>query len=229
MKNSYLNIFIFNKKNLSKTIKSLNNGGVAGLPTETVYGLGGSAYSKKAVKKIFKLKGRPQFNPLIVHYLNIKDAEKDVIINKHFEKLYKQFCPGPITFVLKRKNNSKISPLTCAKLKTVAIRFPRNKIIREILKKTTFPLAMPSANISSNVSPVSSTDVFDEFKKKLKIIINGGNSSIGLESTVIDLTGKPKILRPGVITTKDLKNFLKIDLSRKNYTNSSARDLLHLF
>ena len=214
MKNSYLNIFIFNKKNLSKTIKSLNNGGVAGLPTETVYGLGGSAYSKKAVKKIFKLKGRPQFNPLIVHYLNIKDAEKDVILNKHFEKLYKQFCPGPITFVLKRKNNSKINPLTCANLKTVAIRFPRNKIIREILKKTTFPLAMPSANISSNVSPVNSKDVFDEFKKKLNIIIDGGKCKIGIESTVVDLTSYPKILRPGVIDKKSIEKILKIKIQR---------------
>ena len=86
MKNSYSNIFTFNKKILSKTIKSLKNGGVIGLPTETVYGLGGNAYSKKAVKKIFKLKGRPQFNPLIVHYYNIKDAQKDVVSNKYFEK-----------------------------------------------------------------------------------------------------------------------------------------------
>ena len=103
MKNSYSNIFTFNKKILSKTIKSLKNGGVAGLPTETVYGLGGNAYSKTSVEKIFRLKRRPKFNPLIIHYYNIKRAAGDVIINKNLIKLYKKLCPGPITFVLKKK------------------------------------------------------------------------------------------------------------------------------
>jgi len=209
MKNSYSNIFTFNKKILSKTIKSLKNGGVIGLPTETVYGLGGNAYSIRAVKKIFKLKGRPRFNPLIVHYHNIKDAEQDVIINQYIKKLYKKFCPGPITFVLKKKITSKINSLTSANLKTVAIRFPSNKITRGILKKTDFPLAMPSANKSTNVSPVNSLDVFDEFKNKLKIIINGGRCKIGIESTVIDLTSTPKILRPGIIDKKNIEKVLK--------------------
>ena len=217
MKNSYSNIFTFNKKILSKTIKSLKNGGVVGLPTETVYGLGGNAYSKRAVKKIFKLKGRPRFNPLIVHYHNIKDAEQDVILNQYIKKLYKKFCPGPITFVLKKKITSKINSLTSANLKTVAIRFPSNKITRRILKKTDFPLAMPSANKSTNVSPVNSLDVFDEFKSKLKIIINGGKCKIGIESTVIDLTSTPKILRPGIIEKKNIEKVLKTKiLTHKN-------------
>ena len=212
MKNSYSNILTFNKKTLSKTIKSLKNGGVIGLPTETVYGLGGNAYSKKAVRKIFKLKGRPQFNPLIIHYHNIKDAQKDVVTNKYFEKLYKFFCPGPITFVLKRKKTSKISRFACANLRTVAVRFPQNKTARTVLQKTGFPLAMPSANKSSNVSPVYSKDVFDEFSTKLKIIINGGKCKVGIESTVIDLTSNPKILRPGIIDKKVIENSLKIKI-----------------
>ena len=212
MKNSYSNIFTFNKKILSKTIKSLKNGDVIGLPTETVYGLGGNAYSKKAVKKIFKLKGRPQHNPLIIHYHNIKDAQNDVVTNKYFEKLYKLFCPGPITFVLKRKNTSRISRYACANLKTIAIRFPNNKTARAILRKTNFPLAMPSANKSTNVSPVNARDVFDEFNIKLKIIIDGGKCKIGIESTVIDLTSNPKILRPGVLNKKVIENSLKIKI-----------------
>ena len=212
MKNSYSNIFTFNKKILSKTIKSLKNGGVIGLPTETVYGLGGNAYSKKAVRKIFKLKGRPQFNPLIIHYHNIKDAQKDVVTNKYFDKLYKLLCPGPITFVLKRKSTSKITRYACANLKTVAIRFPKNKATRAILRKTNFPLAMPSANKSTNVSPVNSIDVFDEFDKKLKIIIDGGKCKVGIESTVIDLTSNPKILRPGVLDKKIIEKSLKIKI-----------------
>tara|TARA_A100001011_G_scaffold381216_1_gene449458 strand:+ start:1 stop:957 length:957 start_codon:yes stop_codon:yes gene_type:complete len=212
MKNSYSNIFTFNKKILSKAVKSLKNADVIGLPTETVYGLGGNAYSEKAVRKIFKLKGRPQFNPLIIHYHSIKDAQKDVIITKYFEKLYKLFCPGPITFVLIRKNTSKIRRYACANLRTVAIRFPNNKATRSILQKIDFPLAMPSANKSSNVSPVNSKDVFDEFNTKLKIIIDGGKCKIGIESTVIDLTSNPKILRPGVLDKKVIENSLKIKI-----------------
>ena len=217
MKNIYSNIYSFNKKTLKKTVNSLNQGNIAGLPTETVYGLAGNAYSDRAVKKIFKLKKRPSKNPLIIHYDNYKSASKDVLLNKNFFKLYKKFCPGPMTFILKKNKKTKISSLATAKLNTVAIRFPSHRVIKTMLKFLNYPLAMPSANLSSSLSPVNALDVFDEFKKKLKIIIDGGNSSIGLESTVIDLTGKPKILRPGVITTKDLKNFLKIDLSRKNY------------
>ena len=102
MKNSYSNIFSFNKQILKKSIIKLNNGDVIGLPTETVYGLGGNAYLKKSIQKIYKLKGRPKTNPLIVHYFNLKDASADVILNDKFKKLYKRFCPGPITFILKK-------------------------------------------------------------------------------------------------------------------------------
>ena len=215
MKNIYSNIFSFNKKILKKTILSLNQGNLAGLPTETVYGLAGSAYSKTAVKRIFKLKKRPKNNPLIIHYLNKKDAKKDVIFNNNFNKLYLKFCPGPLTFILKKNKKSKIKSEATANLKTVAIRFPAHRVVRSILKKTSFPLAMPSANISSGLSPVNAFDVSEEFKKKLKIVINGGNSKYGIESTVIDLTGIPKILRPGSISSNEIKRFLKTSISRK--------------
>ena len=108
MKNSYSNIFTFNKKILKKTIKNLNIGKVVGLPTETVYGLGGNAYSRRSIERIFRLKGRPKKNPLIIHYYNINYAMRDVVINNYFKKLYIKFCPGPITFILKKKKNSKI-------------------------------------------------------------------------------------------------------------------------
>ena len=103
MKNIYSNIFSFNKKTLHKTIINLKKGNVLGLPTETVYGLAGNAYSIKAIKKIYKLKNRPKQNPLIVHFYSIDDVKKDVFLNKNFFKLYKKFCPGPITFILKKK------------------------------------------------------------------------------------------------------------------------------
>jgi L-threonylcarbamoyladenylate synthase len=218
MKNSYSNIFSFNKKILKKSIKNLNNGNIVGLPTETVYGLGGNAYSKKSILKIYKLKRRPKSNPLIVHYLNLKDASKDIVLNEKFKKLYKQFCPGPITFILKKKYGSKINPLASAKLKTVAIRFPKHRVVRSILKGINFPLAMPSANKSTNVSPVSAEDVFDEFKKKIQVIIDGGKCKVGIESTVIDLINEPRILRPGIIDKNSIEKILKKKF-KKNIIN----------
>ena len=222
MKNSYSNIFTFNKKMLNKTIKVLNKGSLAGLPTETVYGLAGNAYSNAAVKKIFKLKGRPKLNPLIIHYYNINQIHADVQINNNFKKLYKKLCPGPITFILKKNKNSKINSLANAKLQTVALRFPKHKVMRSILKNINYPLAMPSANISSNVSPVIAQDVYEEFKKKIKLIIDGGKSIIGIESTVVDLTSKPKVLRPGIISSSQIEKILKLKV-KKNNNNSRIK------
>ena len=213
MKNSYSNIFTFNKKILKKTIKNLSIGKVIGLPTETVYGIGGNAYSKKSIQKIFKLKGRPKTNPLIIHYYNVNCATDDVVFNKYFKKLYKKFCPGPITFILRKKKNSKIHSSASAGLNTVGIRFPKHKVARSILKKIKFPLAMPSANKSTNVSPVNSKDVYDEFKKKISLILDGGKCKIGIESTVVDLTNYPKILRPGIIDKSKIEKTLKLDIS----------------
>ena len=211
MKNFYSNIYSFNFRILKKTVKYLNQCNLVAIPTETVYGLAGNAYSKKAVKNIFKIKNRPKKNQLIIHYHDIADAKKDVLLNKNFFLLYKKFCPGPLTFILRKNKNSKISPFATSNLKTVAIRFPKNKIIRSVLKLIKFPLAMPSANLSSSLSPVNAFDVFEELNKKVNIIIDGGNTRIGIESTVIDLTDKPKILRPGIITKSDLSRFFKTD------------------
>ena len=219
MKNRYSNIFPLNEKTLNKTIKLLTKGSLVALPTETVYGLAGNGYSKEAIKKIFRLKGRPKLNPLIIHYYNIKQALDDVVINSNFKKLYKKLCPGPITFILKKKGSSKIQPSANAKLETVAVRFPKHKVIRTILKAINFPLAMPSANISTSVSPVCAQDVFDEFKKKIKFIVDGGQSRIGIESTVIDLTGAPKILRPGIIAPTKIEKILNLKI-KKNHNKS---------
>ena len=119
-------------------------------------------------------------------------------------------------FYFKKKNKSRIQSLVTAKLNTVAIRFPSHKTTRSVLKKLNFPLAMPSANLSSGISPVNAQDVSDEFEKKIKIIINSGNSKIGIESTVVSLIGKAKILRPGIIGAKTIKKFIKIGLIKKS-------------
>ena len=204
------------QSNIKKAKKYLDNNHCIAVPTETVYGLAANAYSTIAVKKIFRLKKRPKLNPLIVHYSDYKKAERDVVLNKKFFKLYKKFCPGPITFILKKKKNSKIHKLVNGNLKTVAVRFPNHKVAKILLKKIQFPLAMPSANVSGGISPICAKDVAEEFKKNIKFIIDGKRSKIGIESTVIDLIKKPKILRKGIIDANKIKKILKVEYIKKN-------------
>ena len=205
MKNIYRNSFY----NLNKAKRILEKNQILALPTETVYGLAGNAYSHKSVKRIYSLKKRPQKNPLIIHYYNLDLLKKDAKYDKNFLKLYKKFSPGPLTYILKKRKSSKVSKFANAKLKTIAVRFPNNKVIRSLLKKLSFPLAIPSANISTGVSPTEPLDVVDEFKNKIKFILNGGKSIIGLESTVINLSNKPRILRPGAISNIQIGKILK--------------------
>ena len=182
---------------IKKAKKYLLKNEIIGIPTETVYGLAGNAFSNKSVKKIFLLKKRPFFNPLIVHYSTIKNLKKDCFTNNNFRKLYKKFCPGPLTFVLNKKKSSKLSKYVNSNKKTIAVRFPKNKITQSLLSKLNFPLAAPSANISTRLSPVKFDDVKEEFGNKIKLILDGGKTKIGLESTIVDLTNKISILRPG--------------------------------
>ena len=212
-----------NLANIKKARKILDKSDCVAIPTETVYGLAGNAYSDKACIKIFKLKKRPKNNPLIVHYYNLKNIEKDCVFNNNFLKLYKRFCPGPITFILDLKKNSKISKFANNNKKTLAIRFPKHPVTRNLLKKLNYPLAAPSANLSSRVSAVKSNDVRDDFGKKIKYILNGGKSSIGLESTIVDLRNKPKILRLGGLETSLIQKVLnkKISIANNPLTISS--------
>ena len=218
MKNIYLNIYEPNSINLKKAKKNIENDAVIGLPTETVYGLAGNAYSNRSVKKIFNLKGRPTINPLIIHFKNLKDLKKDATFNNSFLKLYKALCPGPITFILNKNSRSKISKIANAGKKTIAVRFPKHKVARSLLKILNVPLAAPSANISSKLSPTSAYDVADEFYDKVKLILNGGSCKIGLESTIIDLTGRPTILRQGSITKKLIQKVLNKKIIVKRST-----------
>ncbi len=221
------------KNNLSNIKKSkyyLDKNECVGIPTETVYGLAANAYSSKATAKIFKLKKRPKKNPLIVHYIYLKMLKKDCEINNTFLKLFKKFCPGPITFVLKLNKNSKISKNVTNNKKTLAVRFPKKTATRKLLKILKYPLAAPSANISTNISPVSKEDVKDEFGKKIKFILDGGRSQVGLESTIISLINKPQILRLGGIKISEINKLLKTNLkfNKKNIkTPSPGQSKVH--
>ena len=197
------------QSNIKKAKNYLDKSHCVAVPTETVYGLAGNAYSDTAVKKIFNLKRRPANNPLIVHYYNLKKISEDCEINNSFIKLYKKFSPGPITYILKLKKNSKISKFVTNNKKTVAIRFPKHPLFRKLLKNLKYPVAAPSANISSRLSAVKAADVKEEFGSKIKFILNGGICKIGVESTIISIINKPRLLRYGGLGVSKIKKTLR--------------------
>ncbi len=209
------------QSNIKKAKKYLDKNQCVAVPTETVYGLAGNAYSGLSVKKIFKLKKRPMNNPLIVHYFDINELKEDCHISDNFIKLYEKFCPGPITFILKLKPKSKISKLVTNKQKSLAVRFPKHPMFRKLLKSLDYPLAAPSANISTRLSSVQASDVIEEFGSKIKYVLNGGKCRIGVESTIINLLKKPTILRFGGLDISKIQKVLKKKILIK--TNSKNK------
>tara|TARA_B100000900_G_scaffold341729_1_gene304869 strand:- start:995 stop:1927 length:933 start_codon:yes stop_codon:yes gene_type:complete len=198
---------------IKKAKKFLDKKQCIAVPTETVYGLAGNAYSDLATRKIFSLKKRPLNNPLIVHYFNLNRLKKDCHINDNFLKLYNKFCPGPLTFILKLKDESKISKFVTNRQKNLAVRFPKHNLLRKLLKEIAYPLAAPSANISTRLSSVKASDVAEEFGTKVKYILDGGKCKIGLESTIIGLISKPIIYRHGGLDISRIEKILKRKIS----------------
>ena len=197
------------QSNIKKAKNYLDKNHCVAVPTETVYGLAGNAYSNMSVKKIFNLKKRPKNNPLIVHYLDINKLKDDCHIDDNFIKLYNHFSPGPITFILKLKRDSKISKFVTNKQTSLAVRFPKHPLFRKLLKVLDYPLAAPSANISTRLSSVKVSDVIEEFGLKIKYVLDGGRCQIGVESTIINLLNKPTILRFGGLDISKIENILK--------------------
>ena len=206
---------------IKKAKQYLDKNHCVAVPTETVYGLAGNAYSDVSVKRIFKLKKRPTNNPLIVHYSDINKLKNDCVINDNFIKLYNKFSPGPITFILKLKKISKISKFVTNKQNSLAVRFPKHPLFKKLLKSLDYPLAAPSANISTRLSSVKATDVIEEFGSKIKYILDGGKCQIGLESTIINLLKKPTILRFGALDVSKIEKILKKKVLIK--TNSKKK------
>ena len=202
-----------NQSNIKKAKKYLDKNYCIGVPTETVYGLAANAYKNSAVKKIYNLKKRPKNNPLIVHYHDIDSLKKDCLINDNFIKLYKKFSPGPITYVLQLKKNSKISKYVTNNKKSLAVRFPKHTIFKNLLKQLDYPLAAPSANITTKVSAVKAKDVKEEFGNKIKYILDGGTCAIGIESTIVNLTARPTILRLGGLDISKIQKALGFKMS----------------
>ena len=204
------------QSNIKKAKKYLDKNQCIAVPTETVYGLAGNAYSDISVKKIFNLKKRPMSNPLIVHYYDINKLKEDCHISNDFTKLYNKFSPGPITFVLKLKKNSKISKFVTNKQNSLAVRFPKHALFRKLLKQLDYPLAAPSANLSTRLSSVQVSDVKEEFGSKVKYILNGGKCQIGVESTIINLLSKPVILRYGGLDISKIEKIVKKKILIRN-------------
>ncbi|MDB4344829.1 L-threonylcarbamoyladenylate synthase [Candidatus Pelagibacter sp.] len=209
------------QSNIKKAKDYLDKNHCVAVPTETVYGLAGNAYSNMSVKKIFNLKKRPKNNPLIVHYLDINKLREDCHIDDNFIKLYNHFSPGPITFILKLKKDSKISTFVTNKQSSLAVRFPKHPLFRKLLKVLNYPLAAPSANISTRLSSVKASDVIEEFGSRIKYVLDGGRCQIGVESTIINLLSKPTILRFGGLDISKIEKILKKKVLIK--TNSKKK------
>jgi len=208
---------IFNTSihDLSKASELIKSGGTLAFPTETVYGLGADATNKLAVAKIFQAKGRPSFNPLIIHCFSIEQIQTFAKWSSEAQKVADKFWPGPLTMVLPLLPNNQISSLALAGLQTVAVRMPNHSVAQSILQLANTPIAAPSANPSGAVSATKAEHVISRLNGKIEGIISGYSSKIGLESTIISFLPEPSILRFGAIDETDISELLGLDLKKK--------------
>jgi len=189
--------------------RALRSGELVAFPTETVYGLGSDATDGIAVARIFEAKGRPRFNPLIVHVPSIATARTLAVFDARAEQVAARFWPGPLTLVLPRVPRCPVSLLASAGLDTLAVRMPAHRLALALLRAAGRPIAAPSANRSGRLSPTSAADVIAELDGRLAGVLDGGRCPIGIESTVLDLCGPtPTILRPGAVSSEALEELL---------------------
>lgn len=219
------NIFAYTPQNLAKAAQIIKDGGLVAFPTETVYGLGANVYNSHAVANIFAAKGRPTFNPLISHIADFAMLDELAATDERMLALASHFWPGPLTFVVKRKNFDSSLDLVCAGLKTMTVRMPNHPIALELIKQSGVPIAAPSANRSQTISPTTARHVYESLGSKVDMILDGGPCRVGVESTILDLTtSQAVILRAGGLAKEELESFLgeKIAVSHGNPDQPSS-------
>ena len=197
---------------IAAAAKILRAGGLVGFPTETVYGLGGDARNDHAVARIFEAKGRPHFNPLIVHVPDLETAQAYATFSDQALALAAAFWPGPLTMVLPLRSDSGLSPLVTAGLETVAIRVPAHPTARALLRAFGGPLAAPSANPSGRISPTRADHVLAGLSGRIEAVLNAGPCAVGVESTIVGLAGAPALLRPGGLPQEAIEAALGLPL-----------------
>jgi len=206
--------------NILRAASVLAGGGVVAFPTETVYGLGADATNADAVLRVYEMKGRPRFNPLIAHVADRETAEVHGEFNDAARKLADAFWPGPLTIVLKKRSRSGICDLVSAGLDTIALRVPVNETAAILLLAAGCPVAAPSANRAGHVSPTTAAHVAADLGDAPALILDGGHTAVGLESSVVDLSGpKPLLLRPGGIPREKIEDVLAMKLGNAEISN----------
>jgi L-threonylcarbamoyladenylate synthase len=219
------------KAAITEAARIIRAGGVVAFPTETVYGLGADATKGQAVARIFEAKGRPRFNPLIVHVADLEAALGLAEFNEKALALARHFWPGPLTLVLPLSQHPthRISELVTAGLETVAIRIPAHPAARDLLAAAAVPIAAPSANKSGRVSPTQAEHVEADFGGEVDMILDGGTADAGLESTIVTLAPQPTLLRPGAIAREDIEAVLDCSLAdfRQGNVQSPGQLLSH--
>ena len=202
-----VNTILLTPEQIGDAAEIIKNGGIVGMPTETVYGLAASAFDPKAVADIFVAKGRPQDNPLIVHIAELSTLyELCAEIPDSALKIAERFWPGPLTIVLKKKPI--VPDCVTAGMDTVAVRFTAHPVAQELIRRSGLPIAAPSANISGYPSPTTAAHVMRDLSGKIDACIDGGSCSCGVESTVISLANGPRLLRPGSVTLEQLREIV---------------------
>lgn len=207
---------------IATAARMLADGGLVALPTETVYGLGANAASDAAVARLYAAKGRPRFNPLIAHVADLAAARRLAAFNPDAEQLARAFWPGPLTLVLPKAAGCPVSLLATVGLDTIAVRVPDHPVAHAILAAFGKPVVAPSANQSGHVSPTSAAHVRADLDGRIDLIIDGGPTSVGVESTIVACLGAPTLLRPGGLPRADIERALGHALAEESSPSDAA-------
>jgi L-threonylcarbamoyladenylate synthase len=203
-------VLVADERAIAEAVRVLAQGSLVAFPTETVYGLGADAENGRAVARLYDAKGRPSFNPLISHVINAAAARRLAVFNATAERLAEKFWPGPLTLVLRKRTDCRVAELATAGLDTIAVRVPSHPIAQRVLRGFGRPVVAPSANRSGHVSPTTAAHVLSDLRGRVELILDGGATPMGLESTIIACLGEPVLLRSGALTRAQIEQVVTL-------------------